>query len=285
MAQAYAQLQMGINKYPAPNALSGCRNDLLNFTATCRGYGYKPVSNNALVDRHGTAANFRNGLQALLRRTEPFVVVQYSGHGTSVDDISRDEQTDQAIVPVDFATRGLILDDEFGAFAERCAEEGKRGLFILDSCYSGKSSFGWLAATARLLGSKESRSRELPPGAIGDESISASRFAAKTLKLASRDAERTPAVNLPNVWLTNTPLIFLEMARHDETASDSWIPATKRFEGAGTNATCLAWRELGKYASYLRVIELANEILSKRGEAQRIQIEGRWESLQLPFMT
>lgn len=282
---AYAQLQMGINKYPYPNRLSGCVNDLANWSNVCKGYDYKPNSNNRLPDSYGTAKNFRNGLKALLQRREPFVVVQYSGHGTTAFDVSGDEMggVDQAIVPVDFNKAGLVLDDELGAFGEAIAKAGKRGLIILDSCYSGNSSFGFMATAKRIVGVKQNTPRSLPFGQMTEEIAEVTSKAVAGLSKKPKPY-RIPA-DVPNVWLLQSELIFIEMARDNETAADAYIASERKYNGAGTYALCYAWRKLGKFATYLSVAAEANSWLVTNGYDQRIQLEGRAEYLGLPFLT
>jgi hypothetical protein len=62
--------------------------------------------------------------------------IHYSGHGTQIVDANGDEQYgyDDAIVPVDFQTRGLITDDDLYSILQtfKC-----RTFVVLDSCHSG----------------------------------------------------------------------------------------------------------------------------------------------------
>ena len=68
-----------------------------------------------------------------------YILVYYSGHGTSIPDVDGDESDgyDEAIVPYDFdwSDPTLILDDELRAVFAR-SRTGK-GAVIFDSCNSG----------------------------------------------------------------------------------------------------------------------------------------------------
>ena len=74
----------------------------------------------------------------------------YSGHGSQVIDVSGDEPDgkDETICPHDFATEGMILDDDLRkVFSSLPA--GVHLDVILDSCHSGSGSreFSALATT------------------------------------------------------------------------------------------------------------------------------------------
>jgi hypothetical protein len=67
-----------------------------------------------------------------------FVWIHYSGHGSSVKDVSGDEKdgNDEALVPSDYETKGFLIDDYIHKVFEAFNPKTKI-LFICDSCHSG----------------------------------------------------------------------------------------------------------------------------------------------------
>jgi len=64
----------------------------------------------------------------------------YSGHGTQVKDVSGDEEgdgMDEAICPMDYTSKGLIVDDDLNAILVKNLPKGVRLTAILDCCHSG----------------------------------------------------------------------------------------------------------------------------------------------------
>lgn len=113
---------IGINYFNTPNQLNGCINDanhLKEFLIEKAGY----LPENILLltdDANGlkpTKQNIINAFNTLVSKAlnEGFTELwlSYSGHGSYVDDLNRDEKDfrDEALCPSDFATSGLIIDD------------------------------------------------------------------------------------------------------------------------------------------------------------------------------
>ncbi|CAK9163132.1 unnamed protein product [Ilex paraguariensis] len=67
------------------------------------------------------------------------LVFHYSGHGSQVPDTNGDEIDgyDEALCPVDYQTKGKILDDEINAIIVRPLPPGARLHAIIDTCNSG----------------------------------------------------------------------------------------------------------------------------------------------------
>lgn len=88
-----------------------------------------------------TKANIRYGMQWLVSDMRPgdSSFFFYAGHGDEVRDVSGDEAGgyDQAIVPLDFATEGFILDDWIHEFMVCNVPRGARLTAVVDSCHSG----------------------------------------------------------------------------------------------------------------------------------------------------
>lgn len=134
-------LTVGINDYPGSGAdLSGCVNDSYDIAAALGERGYVTTQ---LLDAQATKPAVEGaliGLVAALRRGDR-LVVHYSGHGSNVADRDGDEPDgrDECLVLHDYATGGLLLDDELHAILTRKAL-GSRVLLLMDSCNSGTVS-------------------------------------------------------------------------------------------------------------------------------------------------
>lgn len=69
----------------------------------------------------------------------PFVFFHFSGHGGSTIDTSRDEVDgrDETLYPTDFATSGVILDDDVNRLLLCKLPKEARCVLFLDECHSG----------------------------------------------------------------------------------------------------------------------------------------------------
>lgn len=129
-------LCIGIDAYPAGNALAGCVADARDWSAALAGLGFEV---DTLFDGAATQAGILHALEGMAGAARPgdVLVVQYSGHGTTVEDLDGDESTgqDQAICPVDFEDGRLIIDDDIRSVLHRLPEGVGMTLFM-DNCYS-----------------------------------------------------------------------------------------------------------------------------------------------------
>jgi hypothetical protein len=151
-----AALLVGINYTGTDAELQGCVRDVQNVAAFLRTkLRFPPESIVTFTDagagagagaetRHGTTRRgIMEQLTELARRSAAldFIWLHYSGHGTWRRDgvgTAGDEPDgrDECWVPSDFATAGVIPDDEIGA-ALRAFAPTTRIFFVSDSCYSG----------------------------------------------------------------------------------------------------------------------------------------------------
>lgn len=150
-------LCIGINDYPgAP--LSGCINDATDWGNVLQGRGYAVEY---LTDSRATLEAIIESLRSLVGNAKygDRVVFTYSGHGTYGPDASGDEadRRDEAICPWDYATVGMLWDDEIGAILGS-RKYGVRLLQVSDSCHSGSVS--------RFVDLGAGRPRFLPPEAM-----------------------------------------------------------------------------------------------------------------------
>lgn len=137
-------LLIGINYLNNPNArLNGCIADVKNIRGVLiDAYGYS--SKNIIVLRDDdptkmpTKANILVALQSVIAtsRVDDELWIHYSGHGTQLRDTNGDEsdRLDEAIVPVDYMTAGLISDDDLFNLVRHIRG---RAFLVFDSCHSG----------------------------------------------------------------------------------------------------------------------------------------------------
>ncbi len=110
---------IGIN-YPGTSAqLSGCVNDAKDWEAALAALGFKCA---LVLDEFASKARIVAALTDFVSQTgyRDRLIVTYSGHGTWVPDADGDEPDgrDEALVPIDYRTAGVITDDElYGIFS------------------------------------------------------------------------------------------------------------------------------------------------------------------------
>lgn len=140
-------LLAGINDYapvgPGGPDLRGCLPDVREMFNTLNALGIvpaRPDSMRILTDARATRTNILNGLKWLTKDATKgdLLVFYYSGHGSQVADTSGAEidGKDETICPHDFATAGMIKDDDLLEHFTGI-KEGVTLEVILDCCHSG----------------------------------------------------------------------------------------------------------------------------------------------------
>lgn len=140
-------LLAGINDYapvgPGGPDLRGCLPDVREMFNTLNALGIvpaRPDSMRILTDVRATRNNILNGLKWLTKDATKgdLLVFYYSGHGSQVADTSGAEidGKDETICPHDFATAGMIKDDDLLEHFTGI-KEGVTLEVILDCCHSG----------------------------------------------------------------------------------------------------------------------------------------------------
>ncbi len=145
-------LCIGINAYPAPNALSGCVADTREWADVLGSRGFEVTT---LLDHEATREAMLEAIRQLVAATVPgdVGVLQYSGHGTQVADTDGDENTDhldEAIVPVDLDEGAFIIDDDLRRIFA-AVPSGANLTCFMDCCFS--------ESNARLLRLEQPRTR------------------------------------------------------------------------------------------------------------------------------
>ena len=135
-------LLVGINYVGTESELKGCLNDVENMkNVLIKKYGYLEENIKILNDNTEMKPTRKNILVELLNLVlseSKYLFFHYSGHGSYVTDRDGDEAdgNDECLVPIDYETLGMIIDDELKGILQCVSEESKL-IVILDCCHSG----------------------------------------------------------------------------------------------------------------------------------------------------
>ena len=138
-------LIVGINDYAPIGSggpdLNGCINDARDMANTLVICGFAPSQIRILTNQNATRANILNYLKSLVSTSVKgdSLVFYYSGHGTRVANIGTDleiDGLDEAICPHDYASAGVICDDDFKAILSKL-KAGVNLEVVFDCCHSG----------------------------------------------------------------------------------------------------------------------------------------------------
>jgi hypothetical protein len=150
MQQNKRALLIGLN-YPLDVncKLNGCCNDVRNMakylmstfsftTQQITTLTDEDLKNAPKVSRDGIVAALYDLCISSWRENLDVVVFHYSGHGSQERDLNADEKTgmDEGIVPMDYMTRGLIIDDLLKEIFMKFNPKTKIICFF-DCCHSG----------------------------------------------------------------------------------------------------------------------------------------------------
>ncbi|TPX32902.1 hypothetical protein SmJEL517_g04068 [Synchytrium microbalum] len=138
-------LFIGINYTGSSHALQGCINDVNNVKTFVFGH-YKIDQFMVLTDdqtdphKQPTRANILGAFQWLASGAQPgdSFFLHYSGHGSQTKDLDGDEAIgmDSTMVPVDYETAGMILDDDINTLMVQPLPAGCQFVSVLDCCHS-----------------------------------------------------------------------------------------------------------------------------------------------------
>lgn len=139
-------LLVGINYVGDPHALSGCQNDVRNMKDFLMNvHGFERENMLILLDdkRHHfpTKKLILDGFRKLAEISQPgdCIFVQFSGHGSQMQDRSNEEKDgfDETLIPYDFREAGPILDDEIYSYFVTQVQAGVHVVAVIDCCHSG----------------------------------------------------------------------------------------------------------------------------------------------------
>jgi len=129
-----------------PGELSGCWNDVLNMKKYIQDvHGFEEENIIILMDdgehTEPTRANIIDAYKTIIGQAEEgdAIFLHYSGHGTKLRDDDGDESDgyDEALVPRDFQTSGMILDDDLYELLIKNLPDGVHMTSLMDCCHSG----------------------------------------------------------------------------------------------------------------------------------------------------
>jgi len=141
-------LLIGINYTGSDNPLKGCINDINNInnflTKNCN---YKSTDIKILTDdpnniNKPTKKNMEDNIRWLVSNCKAgdTLFFYYSGHGSQVNDISKDEKIDgkdEVLVPLDYKQNYVITDDWLYTNMISCLPQGVTLWAFTDCCHSG----------------------------------------------------------------------------------------------------------------------------------------------------
>lgn len=143
-------LLFGLNYAGSASELHGCVQDVTNVAAYLARVLAIPTKV-CTTPADTTAVAMVRGLYELALQSHSealtFAYIHYSGHGSSIVDVSGDERDgrDECLVPSDYATAGLLPDDLLERLF-RNFNPKTRVVFVCDACHSGTMCdlrFGW----------------------------------------------------------------------------------------------------------------------------------------------
>lgn len=140
-------VMIGINYVgDSPGELSGCWNDVINMKKyIMEVHGFEEDNIVVLMDdgehTEPNAANIVAAYKKVVAEAEDgdAVFLHYSGHGTKLRDDDGDEADgyDEALVPRDFQSAGMIRDDDLYELLIKDLADGVHLVSLMDCCHSG----------------------------------------------------------------------------------------------------------------------------------------------------
>jgi hypothetical protein len=288
-------LLVGIDTY-ADAPLRGCANDVATMRELLtRYYGFHAADIKLLLNDAATAAGIRAGLAWLAGGgddPDAVRVFHYSGHGTYIADTHGDEPDgrDECLVPHDYKTAGLLVDDELKTLYDRFPRSGNLTL-VMDCCHSGSINRVVGTTAYRFLPVSEEEEARIEVAAerfiedqerfvldelatLGQQLIGAAREAQRQILEALFRARRAGGDR------TEESNILLAGCQDVQTSADALIG--DRFRGAFTYALAEAIREANGQLTYRQAADRAAVRLATEGFEQIPQLaypEGRDEAL------
>jgi hypothetical protein len=139
-------VSIGINYFKTDAQLQGCINDSNNFLTFARTYyGAHLGKVIQMVDTlpptdllYPTHANITRVLKAVVSEPMTHLWLHYSGHGTQIRDKDKDEvdRLDEALVPVDYKSAGMLVDDWFLSDIIHALPASVSFFGLIDACHS-----------------------------------------------------------------------------------------------------------------------------------------------------
>jgi hypothetical protein len=136
-------LLIGINYTGQQGELRGCHADVNNMNSFIVTKGFSDIK--ILKDVPGEEPPTRANVLAAMRwlvadaKENSSLFLHFSGHGSHQKDKDGDEKdgNDETICPVDYATAGMIVDDELHDILVKPLPKGCKLVAVFDCCHSG----------------------------------------------------------------------------------------------------------------------------------------------------
>jgi hypothetical protein len=275
---------VGINDYapvgPGGPDLRGCVNDVKDIAHTLNMLHIvpaTPATMRILTDSRATKAGILEGLKWLIKGAKKgdTLIFHYSGHGSQVADVSGDDidKKDETICPHDYATAGMIKDDDFRAIFKGLAA-GVNLDVILDSCHSGTGTRERAALSAVPEEEQLTYRYVEPPADYGffldlDPAIPVQGILkpSPTPEGGKRQAVIVPGLNH----------VLWAGCRDNQTSAEG--PIGGIYRGVFTYFFCKALRGAGVGITRKRLDAQVSTDISKAGYAQVPQLEGTQPSI------
>ena len=245
-SHARRALCIGIDRYPV-SPLGGCVADARTWSAALSSAGFET---SLLLDGDATRSRILTAIERLISGSGSgdVLVLQYSGHGTTLPDRNADETedpNDQAVCPVDFPQGHFLVDDDIAKLFERIPH-GVNLTCFFDCCHSGSiTRFAIGAAPVpRGAGTRRARFVRATPEMIQAHES----FRARNGPEAPRGAamvSRGPATMREVVY---SACRRDEVAYENDGQGDFTRLAVPLLQRAGASLTNLQFRELVKKA-------------------------------------
>jgi hypothetical protein len=273
---------IGINDYAPVGAggpdLRGCVNDVRDMAHTLNALGIVPAvpaSMRIVTDARATRAAILSGFEWLIARAKrgDVLVFYYSGHGSQVADVGGEEidMRDETICPHDYATAGMIKDDDFRALLSGLPA-GVNMDIILDSCHSGTGTRE-MAALSTVSEEQTVTYRYIEPPIDWGYFLDANpTLPVRGLFKPEGGRGAKAAVIVPGL-----NHVLWAGCRDNQTSAEAPIGGVVR--GAFTYCFCLALRRAGVLVTRRRLDALVSADLSRMGYSQVPQLEGTNVSL------
>lgn len=273
-------LLVGINDYSPVGAggpdLRGCVNDVKDLAHSLNALGIIPASPRTmriLTDRRATRAAILEGLKWLVKGAKKgdTLVFHYSGHGSQVTDVSGDEidGKDETICPHDYASAGMIKDDDFHSIFKGVAPGANLDV-ILDSCHSGTGTRE-LGAIAAATEEQQVTYRFIEPP------LDYGFFLDSDPTIPSRGILKPQSGEREVVLVPGLNHVLWAGCRNYQTSAEASIAGVYR--GIFTYCFCKALRRAGAGVTRKKLDALVSADIRRMGYSQVPQLEGTKTSI------
>lgn len=293
-------LLVGINAYPS-SPLRGCLNDVQQIHDLLTGtYGFASGDIKILRDGEATLSGIEREL-AWLAEAGPgsdagdVRVFHYSGHGSYVADTSGDEPdgADECLVPVDYKTSGMLIDDRLAELYEKIPA-GSNLTLLMDCCHSGTNQrdlerdmvFRFLPVAEDELDKIEqarTKYEEEQEAFIVSKLREARDLKEEELESKVKDLLQAFKATRFGDVSNREGNILLAGCKDIQTSADAYISGD--YHGAFTYYLIDSIKSLGTTATYRQVASALASRLKQNRYSQIPQLEGKRENKDIPIFS